>query len=257
MGIVDRAALNDVVWRTEWAIASAGAAVRHVPGAGWAHLCRYADQAGTHRLWLRRPSGLEALSHPPCAHEFTVTVPAERVGRAVAGRLPGDHRYNLAMFMPAERFGFCSPEGLRLVPACRDGVWTILRRLRHEIEAEYEGYSPHKVDRMIELMRARRGWLPVEWYVALDRGCSVGEVGLLKWATTFGTIGRLQDVDIAPHLRGRGLGRRLLAAVCELAQREGLAGICLRADPTDWPHVWYARAGFATVGRWLWSQCVQ
>jgi ribosomal protein S18 acetylase RimI-like enzyme len=61
--------------------------------------------------------------------------------------------------------------------------------------------------------------------------------------------GDLQSVFIVPHLRGQGLGRRLVGAVAREAARLGLTHLTVRTGPS--PRGFYLRLGFTVNGEAL------
>jgi predicted N-acetyltransferase YhbS len=118
------------------------------------------------------------------------------------------------------------------------------------VERAFCGYCPGMARRLVGQIRHRRRHLIGDWYLGVIDGRVVGGIGLFLFETGAGRIGRLQDVDIAPAFQGQGLGRELLWGACEEAKKLGLDAVCLRADPKDWPKVWYIRSGFLPVGTW-------
>ncbi|MGX6449447.1 GNAT family N-acetyltransferase, partial [Patulibacter sp. S7RM1-6] len=59
----------------------------------------------------------------------------------------------------------------------------------------------------------------------------------------------VDDVLTHPARERAGVGTALLAAVAELGLRRDVGRVTLLADPNDYAASWYARRGFATVGR--------
>jgi predicted N-acetyltransferase YhbS len=122
--------------------------------------------------------------------------------------------------------------------------------MREKVEREFPGYHSGAGRLPVDQIRHRRRHLVGDWFLALLDGLVAGGIGLLVFETGAGRVGRLQDVDIAPGFRGRGLGRELLWGVCEVAGNLGLEALWLRADADEWPKDWYGRFGFASVGAW-------
>jgi ribosomal protein S18 acetylase RimI-like enzyme len=60
-------------------------------------------------------------------------------------------------------------------------------------------------------------------------------------------VAQIEDVYTAPHHRGRGHARALLRSL--LAEAAGGELVFLVADADDWPREFYARLGFAELGR--------
>jgi len=61
--------------------------------------------------------------------------------------------------------------------------------------------------------------------------------------------GDLQSVFVVPHLRGQGLGRKLVASVAREAARLGLVHLTVRTGPM--PLGFYVRLGFTVNGEAL------
>jgi ribosomal protein S18 acetylase RimI-like enzyme len=110
------------------------------------------------------------------------------------------------------------------------------------------GADAAETRRMVEAMRRRAATLPIRWFFVWAGGERVGAVGLM----TLEEAGRLQDVDVFPRFRGRGLGRLLLRAIEAEATAAGCRLLVVGADHDDWPRRWYERNGYravAAVGR--------
>ncbi|MGY1681466.1 GNAT family N-acetyltransferase [Geodermatophilus sp. SYSU D01176] len=63
-----------------------------------------------------------------------------------------------------------------------------------------------------------------------------------------GATAAFESLATDPAARGRGHGDAVLAAALDRAAAAGCDLVVLEADPTDWPHRWYARRGFVPVG---------
>jgi GNAT superfamily N-acetyltransferase len=61
--------------------------------------------------------------------------------------------------------------------------------------------------------------------------------------------GDLQSVFVVPHLRGQGVGRKLVGAVAREAARLGLLHLTVRTGPN--PPGFYVRLGFVVNGETL------
>lgn len=121
--------------------------------------------------------------------------------------------------------------------------WACYRHEREAVEAAY-GVTAAGVDRMIATMRAMGAVLEIHWYFLLQDAMPAGAVGLLRYDSAGYCCGRLQDVDIFPSWRGRGLGNRLLQSVEALAAAQGVEYLFIGADEDDWPLGWYLRNGY-------------
>ncbi|SOC48523.1 Uncharacterized conserved protein, DUF952 family [Blastococcus aggregatus] len=67
-----------------------------------------------------------------------------------------------------------------------------------------------------------------------------------------GATAAVESVMTDPGSRGRGHADALLARALELAGTAGCDLVVLEASADDWPREWYARRGFAEIGR-TWS----
>ncbi len=244
--------LNRIAWSTEWDIARAGNPVAEF-GSGLAtHDCARWDLGGSHVAWLRRPLKKPGIQPAPCFHPFEFVCASETEGRDFLPDGPDKApSRRLALWLDREGLRRPSPRRLKLIPARSEEHWAVMAAYREEVEKEFAGYSPGIGRRVVGRIRHRGKHLTGDWHLALADGRVVGGIGLILFDTPVGRVGRLQDVDVAPAFRGRGLGRELLLAVCREAVRLDLAGLCLRADADDWPKDWYLRFGFARVGTWL------
>jgi len=102
------------------------------------------------------------------------------------------------------------------------------------------------------LERVRRG---TDALVVLEEVCGGGRraVGMAVLASGgsaitahWRTVGRLM---VAPHLQGRGVGRRLLEAVHDAARELGLEQLALAVRDGQGLQPFYERAGYVVVGR--------
>ena len=131
-----------------------------------------------------------------------------------------------------------------LVAIEAEGDWAAYAEERVRVEAGL-GAGAGDARRMVEAMRRRAATLPIRWFFVWAGGERVGAVGLL---TLEGSVaGRLQDVDVFPRFRGRGLGRLLLRAIEAEAAAVGCRLLVVGADRDDWPRGWYERSGYREV----------
>jgi GNAT superfamily N-acetyltransferase len=85
--------------------------------------------------------------------------------------------------------------------------------------------------------------------VANDRPVGFAQVKVLEAGSA-----HLDELDVHPHHARRGLGRRLLGAVCDHAAAKGMRTVTLstfREPPWNMP--FYASAGFEVVPEAAWS----
>ncbi len=242
---------NQAVWATEWSIACAGNPFAAFESGLATHDCARWDLGGSHVAWLRRPLERWEVRPAPCPHAFEYVCASEPEWRRLLPVVPAaTSQPRLALWLVRGRLQRSPPRCLTLVPARSEEHWDAMCEYREEVEEEFAGYSPGLGRRMVVQIRHRKKHLDADWYLALVDGVVVGGIGLVVFETPAGRVGRLQDIDVAPSFRGRGLGRELLLAVCREALRLKLAGLCLRADADDWPKDWYLRFGFTHVGTW-------
>jgi len=217
------------------------------------YACEWADQGGSHLVWLQRPQAAPDSRVYPCSHYFELVRPAgaPAAPHALRRKSPDENsRSEWALWLPLGKPGRATSRRLRLWPVETGWQWAEMTEMRDEVEQEYPGYQPATTSRMVEHIRHRLSYLDGDWYLAEVNGTVVGGIGLLVFQTPAGKVGRLQDVDIRPGRRGEGLGDELLRAACGEAVRLGLDALCLKADGDDWPKEWYLRLGFTHVGTW-------
>lgn len=90
-------------------------------------------------------------------------------------------------------------------------------------------------------------------FLALADGAPIGVITLTETATVYarGTIGVIQELYVAPAMRSRGVGHRLLAAAQAEGRTWGWRGIQVGApDPTRFGRsvAFYEREGFRVIG---------
>lgn len=91
-----------------------------------------------------------------------------------------------------------------------------------------------------------------EWssvLVAEEAGEAVGKIELfIGYKSSYGRFGLIRRLVVRPDKRGAGVGRLLLNAATDWAEREGLRFLELTTEETNRP-AWtlYERAGFAPV----------
>ena len=76
---------------------------------------------------------------------------------------------------------------------------------------------------------------PVHAFVAEEAGQVVGLVHYLfhRSTTRLNDVCYLQDLFTAPHLRGKGVGRRLIEAVCDAARAAGCSRVYWHTQETN------------------------
>jgi amino-acid N-acetyltransferase len=81
--------------------------------------------------------------------------------------------------------------------------------------------------------------------VARDEGGAQGIVGSAA-IEPYGSVGLLRSVCVAPHLRGTGLGRRLVAEAEAVAASNGVDELFLLTETAG---EWFPRLGYERVPR--------
>ncbi|MFF4173134.1 GNAT family N-acetyltransferase [Streptomyces sp. NPDC001744] len=182
---------------------------------------------------------------------------------ALMGHLPYRHAYVLreevaaACREPMARAGYRHSVTLLMrhkgpVPAHGGARETDLDALRGPVTASWRRIAPHAsaahVRDLVERRTARRrGAEDVRFLASRDADGAVA-----GWADLYldpaGGVAQIEDlVTDGDHL-GRGHAGAVLDTALHLAAGAGCATRFLTADPDDWPHRWYARRGFETIG---------
>ncbi|MEW9550941.1 GNAT family N-acetyltransferase [Nonomuraea sp. NPDC050783] len=174
------------------------------------------------------------------AHRL-VEVHDDRLGEAFApvlARAGYTHAVNLVMAFrgdvpddppPAERLGLAE-----LLP--------VLRR-------EWRQSLPEAGDEVVEALARRAEARTAGAETVAFRGVRApgGELAARADLYVHGGVAQIEDVHTAPAHRGRGHARALMGAL--LAEAAGAELVFLVADAADWPKDFYARLGFAGLGR--------
>ncbi|MGD9532134.1 GNAT family N-acetyltransferase [Pseudonocardia sp.] len=118
-------------------------------------------------------------------------------------------------------------------------LWTATRRTRYpdiddaEVRQMLDGHAAEAAVTDVRFLAVREGGEPVAATVLKIDGATA----------SFGPL------DTLAASRGRGHGNALVTAALELARQAGCDVVALDALAEDWPRRWYARRGFAVVGR--------
>jgi ribosomal protein S18 acetylase RimI-like enzyme len=133
------------------------------------------------------------------------------------------------------------------IPIRRAGVEDAadVARLLHDFNTEFSDPTPG----VAALTEIARRMLGAEEMAVLLGGDGPDAISLFRLRTSPWT-GRpeayLQELYVAPALRGRGIGRALLEATIEAAREAGAAGIDLNTGETDTAaRALYESAGFS------------
>lgn len=134
--------------------------------------------------------------------------------------------------------------GLALVEVGSEAAFESLAALR-------AGFTePQEVGDSLSFLYRCQDELGAKAFLLKDKDTYVGEIGIVPFSFDLLRVGRLQDVEIAPHYQGKGYGNQLLALTFLKAKEMGLSALCLKARPNDWTPSWYERHGFFKVGTW-------
>ena len=215
---------------------------------------------------VRDPDFSLSYEHNQLIVAATDTDPAALPGLAARGL--GPHTHHQIMVLD-EALGERATPVLAAVGYERAVELTLARRTYGCELPEPAAHPVELADLRAAVFRQQLEWYPdenlagqlTERRAARLRGA--GEVLFLATRTPQGEIAawvdlyldreaglaQLEDlVTAAPH-RGRGHGDALLATGLALAGAAGIPQLFLIADATDWPRTWYARRGFAELGR--------
>lgn len=129
--------------------------------------------------------------------------------------------------------------------------WEIVRALRlRALATDPDGFSA--------TLATEQEWPATVWperlaadqptYLALDTGEAVGMAGGFALADSERAM--VWGMWVAPEARGRGHGRRLLAAVVEWARSVGRTPY-LHVSEGNSARLLYARDGFESTGQWF------
>lgn len=104
------------------------------------------------------------------------------------------------------------------------------------------GHDADVLEQLVALATRQHG-LGVHVLVARDDGGPVGAVRVFPGDG----VAQVEELQVHPRGRRRGVGRALLAAALATAGDREL--VFLTADPDDWPTGWYLRLGLQRLGR--------
>lgn len=141
------------------------------------------------------------------------------------------------------------PRSLALLDCDSDERWALYEDFRVPVEREF-GVDDAAARSLVRLMRERLGPLGLRlWLATGDDGHVVGGIGAFRIDHAGTEAARLQDVDVFPEHRGRGLGTALMEAVRLHLHSQGVRVLIIGADEEDWPLSWYRRLDFRDVAR--------
>jgi ribosomal protein S18 acetylase RimI-like enzyme len=141
------------------------------------------------------------------------------------------------------------PRALTLVACTSDELWARYEEARVVVEAAF-GLDAAAARAMVRRMRERAGAIGLRlWLATGEPDGVVGGIGAFRYPGPTARAARLQEVDVFPAHRGRGLGTALLEGVRRVLVAEDVATMVVGADEEDWPLDWYRRLGFRQVVR--------
>ncbi len=136
-----------------------------------------------------------------------------------------------------------------LIACVSEDEWSRYEGLRVPVEASF-GLDYAAARALVRQTRARQRRLGLRlWLATAPEGEIVGGIAAFRHPGAEGWAARLQEVDVFPVHRGKGLGSLLLEAVRARLNNEGARVLVVGADEDDWPLAWYRRLGFRDVAR--------
>ncbi len=156
---------------------------------------------------------------------------------------PGDPAIGKALLARPTHLPPPTRPSLTLTPISSPQDWLLYEQMRIEVEAGFD-VPPQEARSMVAALRERSAELGLLMLFARTPEVvgAIGHFGRGSWS-------RLQEVDIFPAWRGRGLGNALLSAILQHLADAGAQTVVVGADEDDWPLGWYRRLGFTDVTR--------
>lgn len=152
------------------------------------------------------------------------------------------------MWLDANDFKFSTTSDISLVPVISDSDYKALFEIRKIIEVAFGNGDDDTVQSLINDIRQMAEKHKGVWYLAKHENIFVGTIGIVPFEFKGQQVGRLKDVQIISQAQGKGLGGKMLRAVCDKAHKMNLQALCLTADADNWPKDWYLNFGFQKVG---------
>lgn len=141
---------------------------------------------------------------------------------------------------PVQAGDAVTPEGMKIIPARAS-----FRHLRALID---EWTGPLGVAEMTDAVLQHYDDSRYDALLALAGGTAVGHIGVFA----MGEVGRIDDVFVSAPMRGRGLGRLLMARAAEICQRSLFRHVMLSVDPANAvARGLYTACGFRRIGSFV------
>jgi GNAT superfamily N-acetyltransferase len=140
-------------------------------------------------------------------------------------------------------------QGLTLHPCKSDADWTRYESFRVQVEQAF-GLDEFEARSLVRSTRERGKCIGLSlWLAGAETSDPVGAVAAFRPSSSHPQFARLQEVDVFPAWRGRGLGRALLEGIRQELCATGVRWLLIGADEDDWPLSWYRRLGFRDLAR--------
>jgi GNAT superfamily N-acetyltransferase len=191
------------------------------------------------------PAGLDAAAarHLDAFGFRMIVVREEPVGRALAG--------------PLAALGYRATHELLMIAGPPPDVMADRGAAPPVVEVRHEQLAASRVEAQAQLghdaevgrqLHARDAL--VEAVVAVRRFAILdgGEVAARCQIYAAGPVAQIENLYVAPRLRGRGLGRVVGEHALRAAWGAGAELVFAVADAEDWPQSFYRRAGFTGAG---------
>jgi GNAT superfamily N-acetyltransferase len=133
--------------------------------------------------------------------------------------------------------------GGRLDPDVRELPYDDVKQFRFEVHMEQlSSPNPEIADQVGRVHDRTHGVTGERWFVIDADGEPAGHLILYSRAG----LAQIEDVGVLERHRGKGLARRLIEHVLEIAARDHDT-VFITAETHDWPHGFYRRLGFEHV----------
>jgi N-acetylglutamate synthase-like GNAT family acetyltransferase len=152
------------------------------------------------------------------------------------------------MWLDRESFKPLLDNSIELLSVKEEKDWNDMLDLRIKIEIAFGLTNIETIKKLVNDIKVKSTKLNGQWFLLKKQNKVIGEFGLVPFTFENKTVGRIQDVDIAPEYQGNGFGNILLSYICNAAIENKYEALCLMAKADDWPKDWYFKFGFKKVG---------